>query len=193
MGASASFSPPPPPPPPAPPISLNGELDLQASVSDNLSVNSFSQNASGTTTPVPPFLSVANRKMSSFQSKQKLKFVEWEKMHYNNINSTVWNDLGTDTIGDNIESLDQMVELQLAQAGVFENIEQLFAQKPTVKLEMNRPTQRVNILDTKKAYNLSKLNDNYIYNINTLNISFIYMPFFLFYFLFYRYIYYKYN
>lgn len=111
---------------------------------------------SGASTPNPPFLSLTNRKASSFQAKQKLKFVEWEKMNMAKINSTVWGHLESDITPDNSESLDHIVELQLAQAGVFEDIERVFAQKPVANIQINRRKERVQVLDSKKSYNLSK-------------------------------------
>lgn len=77
-------------------------------------------------------------------------------MNTTKINATVWDHLTSDIVPDNSESLDHIVELQLAQAGVFEDIERVFAQKPVTNIQINRRKERVQVLDSKKAYNLSK-------------------------------------
>ncbi|SAM01118.1 hypothetical protein [Absidia glauca] len=76
-------------------------------------------------------------------------------MNIAKINSTVWGHLESDITPDNSESLDHIVELQLAQAGVFEDIERVFAQKPVANIQINRRKERVQVLDSKKAYNLN--------------------------------------
>lgn len=112
---------PPPPPPPPPPHSMDD---------------------------TPPLL--IGRKPSAFQAKQKLKFVEWEKI--NRIQETVWSELEKDMPN----SKDAVMEYQLANAGVFDEVERAFAQKPSA-LKTTSPHQRsFSLLETKKAHNISK-------------------------------------
>ena len=108
----------------------------------------------------PPLLAVGGRKQSSFQSKQRLKFVEWEKMHLVSIEKTIWKAIKSE-FSDNTESLDEDIEYQLAKDGIFEEIEKKFAQRPTVKLSLKPTKDIIYILDSKKAYNLSKKGRRY--------------------------------
>ncbi len=48
------------------------------------------------------------------------------------------------------------MEYQLARAGVFDDVEVTFAQKPVVEIKSKPLREETLILDSKKAYNLSK-------------------------------------
>ncbi|CAO3596021.1 unnamed protein product [Absidia cylindrospora] len=170
---------PPPPPPPPPPIP--GQV--------------------GPPPPPPPVptsnggqpvgaIGNASRKSSTYQAKQKLKFVEWEKMNLVNIGHTVWSHLDKPTTssssrqsspgsiltttnedascppppptsssstrhGTTSKSFENSLEYQLAKAGVFEDIEKTFAQKPAVQIKAPRKKEQVYIIDSKKAYTLN--------------------------------------
>ncbi|KAI8336356.1 hypothetical protein BC941DRAFT_428994 [Chlamydoabsidia padenii] len=165
-----------PPPPPLPPTSANG-------------IQPFSPSAN------------ANRKSSTFQAKQKLKFVEWEKLNLINIGHTVWSHLDkpapsssrqspsssspsstettsapcienttlnshqsppppppplpNNTTAATSKSFENSLEYQLAKAGVFEDIEKTFAQKPAAQIKAPRKKEQVYIIDSKKAYTLN--------------------------------------
>jgi hypothetical protein len=122
--------------------------------------NSIASNTPASSPPLPPvFLGAAGRKPSAFQAKQKLKFVEWEKMHFANIHQTIWDEFEKDielSLHKQIESRDSDMEYQLACAGVFNDVEVTFAQKPVVEMKTRQQKQETHILDTKKAYNMSK-------------------------------------
>lgn len=105
------------------------------------------------------FLGATGRKPSAFQAKQKLKFVEWEKMNFINIQQTIWDEFERDielSLHKQLESTDSIMEYQLAKAGVFDDVELTFAQKPAVEIKTKQQKQETHILDTKKAYNMSK-------------------------------------
>jgi hypothetical protein len=127
--------------------------------------------------PNSPFAN-ATRKSSTFQAKQKLKFVEWEKLNLINIGHTVWSHLdkpasssshkpslpatsentaSPSTTAATAKSFENSLEYQLAKAGVFEDIEKTFAQKPAVQIKAPRKKEQVYIIDSKKAYTLSKI------------------------------------
>lgn len=62
----------------------------------------------------------------------------------------------TATDQESSSSFEQSIEYQLAEAGVFKDIERLFAQKtPTVK-KPQQPKGPVQIMDPKKAKNICK-------------------------------------
>lgn len=105
---------------------------------------------------------MATRKPLLFQSKQKLKFVEWEKLTTGTIHDTVWSSSDTDTESDTDSNeapghkLEKTREYQLAEAGVYNDIDTLFAQKPTAQVVKSKPTGPIQVIDSRKAYNLSK-------------------------------------
>ncbi|OBZ82301.1 Disheveled-associated activator of morphogenesis 1 [Choanephora cucurbitarum] len=116
--------------------------------------------------PLPPaFLGTVGRKPSAFHAKQKLKFVEWEKMNFDNIQETIWNEFERDielSLHKQTESADSIMEYQLAKAGVFDDVELTFAQKPAVEIKAKPLKNETHILDTKKSYNLNILIKNII-------------------------------
>ncbi|RCH80247.1 hypothetical protein CU098_003624, partial [Rhizopus stolonifer] len=81
--------------------------------------------------------------IATTQSQQKLKFVEWEKIHRRQLDATVWEHLNDNTIVS-----------QLSHADVFNQIEKSFAQKRPVEVR-KRKTDTLELLDSKKAYNMS--------------------------------------
>lgn len=160
--------PPPPPPPPPPPGGVSGPPPPPPPPS---AISNPQSNS--------PFAN-ATRKSSTFQAKQKLKFVEWEKLNLINIGHTVWShldkpassshkpsspsltptsateDTPSNTAATASKSFENSLEYQLAKAGVFEDIEKTFAQKPAVQIKAPRKKEQVYIIDSKKAYTLSK-------------------------------------
>lgn len=142
-------APPPPPPPPNAPLV-----------------------APSITTNINPLGNNAGRKSSSYQAKQKLKYVEWEKMNLINIKHTVWNHLDktatesikkdnvsiitTNTSDTTATAFEKSLEYKLADAGVFDAIEKAFAQKPVAEIKKSRKKEQAYIIDSKKAYTLSK-------------------------------------
>ncbi|KAI8972343.1 hypothetical protein BDB01DRAFT_810325 [Pilobolus umbonatus] len=110
--------------------------------------------------PPPPEMVpfVIERKPSAFQAKQKLKFVEWEKMNFASIQKTIWHDFEQNiefSVQKNLESADSLMEYQLAKAGVFDAVELTFAQKPAVEIRSKPTKVDITILDVRKAYNLN--------------------------------------
>ncbi|KAI9020716.1 hypothetical protein CLU79DRAFT_755176 [Phycomyces nitens] len=140
-------APPPPPPPPPPPSTP------------------FMSPSSSLLPPQipPPMMGMVGRKSSSFQAKQKLKFVEWEKVTIPNISQTVWAHSEKDGVEVGYErphdkerfDFQETMEFQLAKAGVFETIEDTFVQKPAVQLKIKRTKEFIYVLEPKKSYNLN--------------------------------------
>lgn len=174
--SNVSDNPPPPPPPPPPPQPSSSFTNMAPSLPATLlkteSLDTYNHsppappNSNATNTPIsspplpPVFLGATGRKPSAFQAKQKLKFVEWEKMNFVNIQQTIWNEFERDielSLHKQLESTDSIMEYQLAKAGVFDDVELTFAQKPVVEMKAKQQKQETHILDIKKAYNLSKM------------------------------------
>ncbi|ORZ09817.1 formin homology 2 domain-domain-containing protein [Absidia repens] len=157
--ANGSGPPPPPPPPPIP--GQSGPPPPPPPIS-----------TSNASQPVGA-IGNASRKSSTYQAKQKLKFVEWEKMNLVNIGHTSSPGSNTKATtsedatepppptssltrhGTTSKSFENSLEYQLAKAGVFEDIEKTFAQKPAVQIKAPRKKEQVYIIDSKKAYTLN--------------------------------------
>ncbi|ORX43712.1 actin-binding FH2 [Hesseltinella vesiculosa] len=175
MPASLPSSKDAPPPPPPPPTGLPGSPPPPPPPPAGLP---------GSPPPPPPFGSpltsgtgTPNRKESSYQPKQKLKYFEWEKIHRVNISNTVWNQLDSRqpaslmaaaqevtrsaaaSVPPLASSFDQSLEFQLAKAGVFDEMERAFAQKAPVALASASGAagkiRQIKIIDAKKAHLLS--------------------------------------
>lgn len=83
------------------------------------------------------------------QPDVKTRALQWTKMQANFINKTVWA----------TEDVDEMaLEDELDTIGVFDSIQELFAQKVIQQKRRQRQErkQEICILDPKKAYNISK-------------------------------------
>lgn len=92
------------------------------------------------------------------QSKQKLKFVEWEKINRRQLNNTIWEDLGEESSEEEEDLLfhNQSLVTKLSRADVFTMIETTFAQKPAIDLsKRKRKSDVIELLDSRKAYNMS--------------------------------------
>lgn len=106
---------------------------------------------------------------STHQSKQKLKFVEWEKIHRRQLGNTIWDHLEDDLDIDIYSEAEEQeteqvfthpsIVTKLSRADVFTAIEKAFAQKPAVDLRRNNNKKRasdvVELLDSRKAYNMN--------------------------------------
>jgi hypothetical protein len=124
----------------------------------------------GPSSPMAPLApTIARQSQSIHQSKQKLKFVEWEKIHRRQLGETIWDHL-TDVSDESEEEEEEEEEsgqvlfgnqksivTQLVRADVFASIEKAFAQKPAVDLtkRKRKVADVVELLDSRKAYNMS--------------------------------------
>ncbi|CAO3653877.1 unnamed protein product [Mucor hiemalis] len=117
--------------------------------------------------PGPPTLPTSAQQQVH-QSKQKLKFVEWEKIHRRQLGDTIWdhlNETEEEEEESEEEELDESQHLfdnqslvsKLSRADVFSAIEKTFAQKPAVDLSKRKRKipAVVELLDSRKAYNMS--------------------------------------
>jgi len=82
------------------------------------------------------------------QSKVKTKALQWTKMNQNNVSKTVWGSKTVDEIA---------LEMELKEKGVFDGVEELFAQKvfEPKKIIKREKKPQVCIIDSKKAYNIN--------------------------------------
>lgn len=152
--------PPPPPPPPPAPVLIEPEGEVPAPPPPPPPGPSTSGSfPEGHRSPPPPPLMLGNigRKSSAFQSKRKLKFVEWEKMNSTNIKQTIWSQLEKtmEAHQDGSAPFEQSIEYQLARAGIFDDIEKMFEQRPAMELKVKQSKTQVHALEPRKAYNLS--------------------------------------
>lgn len=140
------------PPPPPPPSAING---APAPPPPPM----MGQTPSPPQLPTPP-------QQPIHQSKQKLKFVEWEKIHRRQLGNTIWDHLNeTEEEEESEEEVDESQHLfdnqslvsKLSRADVFSAIEKTFAQKPAVDLSKRKRKvpDVVELLDSRKAYNMS--------------------------------------
>lgn len=72
-----------------------------------------------------------------------------------NLGQTVWSVVDRDSNNDDSAFEYSMVH-QLADAGVFKRFEKQFAQKPVKQLKSPKAKGPVQVLDSKKAYTMSK-------------------------------------
>ena len=77
-------------------------------------------------------------------------------MNTHHIDTTIWSQLEK-SITTPKETTESAIEFQLARAGIFDDIEKMFEQRPAMELKVKRNKERVHGLDSRKAYNLSKL------------------------------------
>lgn len=152
-------SPPPPPPPPiaSPPIITYGSsVPLPPTAPPVLFAPTIATLQQQPEKPI-------------HQSKQKLKFVEWEKINRRQLGNTIWDHL--DNNDDSEEEKEEeekeptallfdnsSIVTKLSRADVFTSIEKTFAQKPAVDLskrKRQKVSDMVELLDSRKAYNMS--------------------------------------
>ncbi|KAI8139173.1 formin homology 2 domain-containing protein [Fennellomyces sp. T-0311] len=150
--------PPPPPPPPAPPAPPPPAISITPGSPPPpppLPAPTTSAGHGNRAAPPPPLI-ISNvvRKPSAFQPKRKLKFVEWEKMNTHHIDTTIWSQLEK-SITTPKENTEASVEFQLARAGIFDDIEKMFEQRPAMELKVKKNKERVHGLEPRKAYNLN--------------------------------------
>ncbi|CEJ02837.1 Putative Proteophosphoglycan ppg4 [Rhizopus microsporus] len=124
------------------------------------------------TAPCPPCPPAPNAPPASTagtqQPRQKLKFVEWEKIHRRQLGNTIWEHLEDDDQDDIIDSNDdpadeslfnqQSIVSKLSHADVFTLIEKTFAQKPAasdLSKRKRKATDSIELLDPKKAHAMS--------------------------------------
>ncbi|ORX57073.1 actin-binding FH2 [Hesseltinella vesiculosa] len=128
-GAKGSGPPPPPPPPPADP-SINPTARLG-------------------TNPAPPPAPVAPmRKAQKYQPEVKTRALQWTKLHATSVKQTVW-------VTKDID--DSALEEELQTIGVFDSVQELFAQKVIQQSNKARPEIKkdICILNSKRAHNIN--------------------------------------
>jgi hypothetical protein len=91
--------------------------------------------------------------MSSYQPKVKTKVVQWDKLNRQGINETLWD---PNVTSDEKRQKAAKFEAELATSGVFDEIEKSFAQKQVAEFKIKTTKAALQIIDSKKAYNLSK-------------------------------------
>ncbi|CAO3610251.1 unnamed protein product [Mucor fragilis] len=143
-----------PPPPPPPPLSGSGAVPPPPPPPLS-GPNSL---------PPPPPPNVATAALTQHQSQQKLKLVNWDKIHRRQLGETIWDHLEDDQEEEEESSDDddtmlfdsQSLVSKLSKADVFTSIEKTFAQKPAADLsKRKKKVDVVELLDSRKAYNMS--------------------------------------
>lgn len=81
----------------------------------------------------------------------KTRQLQWQKLNANHIGSTVWKTVTTEQKDDELED-------KLDTEGIFSRMEEIFAQKiiASKKLVTKEKRQEICIIDSRKAYNISK-------------------------------------
>lgn len=136
-GTNANFAPPPPPPPPPPGPPGPG--------------------SSGGLPPPPPpppgfnapaMPTAPSRKILRHQPNVKTRALQWTKIQANFVGKTVWGANDVDELA---------LEDELDTMGIFNSIEELFAQKviERKKKMLKEKKEEIRILDAKKAYNIN--------------------------------------
>lgn len=98
--------------------------------------------------PPPGGIPAVLRKNMRHQPNVKTRALQWTKMHGNVVGKTIWG--GSEVDEDALED-------ELDDLGIFNSIENLFAQKviQTKKKTNQTKKQEIRILDSKKAYNIN--------------------------------------
>jgi cytokinesis protein len=91
----------------------------------------------------------APRKAIRHQPNVKTRALQWTKIQHNFVGKTLW---GSDEVDEDA------LEDELNTMGIFDSIEELFAQKviERKKRALKEKKQEICILDPKKAYNISR-------------------------------------
>ncbi|ORZ12691.1 hypothetical protein BCR42DRAFT_467822 [Absidia repens] len=136
-GTTSTNIPPPPPPPPTPGIT-----------STNVPPPPPPPPSSELPNAPPPPMPIPTRKTLRHQPDVKTRALQWTKMQANFINKTVWASKDID---------DLALEDELDSIGVFDSIQELFAQRviQQKKQHSKERKQEICILDSKKAYNIN--------------------------------------
>lgn len=94
---------------------------------------------------------IALRKQLKHLPGVKTRQLQWQKLNANHIGSTVWK---TVTSADKDDALEELLDIE----GIFNRMEEVFAQKiiASKKLVKKEKRQEICIIDSRKAYNISK-------------------------------------
>ncbi|KAI9317621.1 hypothetical protein BX666DRAFT_1857292, partial [Dichotomocladium elegans] len=118
-GSGSPPLPPPPPPPPPPPAAASGSKSPASKTGTNL----FALWLLDTVPPVP---GVPKRKELNYYPATKLKNFQWQKIHDNRVENTVWALEGVD---------EKEFEEVLARSGAFEKLDMTFPAKVNTLFE----------------------------------------------------------
>lgn len=159
---SASPSPPPPPPPPPPPGStyqtITGFLPPPPPPPPPPPGSGLSSPGTPPPPPPPPSaptgpnINVASlRKQLKHLPAVKTRQLQWQKLNANHISSTIWK---TAASADKDEALEELLDVE----GIFNRMEEVFAQKIVASKKLVKKEKRpeISIIDSRKAYNISK-------------------------------------
>ncbi|KAG2196955.1 hypothetical protein INT46_008126 [Mucor plumbeus] len=143
---------PPPPPPPPPPSTTGINIDAAPLPPPPPGPGSFG----GLPPPPPPppgfnapAMPIApSRKILRYQPNVKTRALQWTKIQANFVGKTVWGANDVDELA---------LENELDTMGIFNSIEELFAQKviERKKKMLKEKKEEIRILDAKKAYNIN--------------------------------------
>ncbi|KAI9476486.1 MAG: hypothetical protein EXX96DRAFT_485807 [Benjaminiella poitrasii] len=133
----------PTPPPPPPPSGATGKSNIPPPPPPPPPPPGAPPPPNAPVVPVAPA-----RKIIRHQPNVKTRALQWTKLQANFANRTIW---GTDDVDE------LALEDELDQLGVFNSIEELFAQKiiERKKRVTKEKKQEIRILDPKKAYNIN--------------------------------------
>ncbi|CAO3587923.1 unnamed protein product [Absidia cylindrospora] len=167
---SVPIPPPPPPPPPPLPVSspdyLNGPSSFATDIKkqvinkeirkSTISASLFTDTSHNENTSIPPPppsvaappSNLTTRKMMKHLPNVKTRALQWQKINMHQIKSTVW---------ESSDDIEQGWEKRMDSEGVFDLMEELFAQKviATPKKRTQQKKQEINIIDSRKAYNIN--------------------------------------
>jgi cytochrome b involved in lipid metabolism len=81
----------------------------------------------------------------------KTRQLQWQKLNTNHIQSTIWKN-------SDLENKEDELAERMKAEGIFSRMEEIFAQKVATskKLVTNEKRQDICIIDSRKAYNISK-------------------------------------
>jgi hypothetical protein len=98
--------------------------------------------------PTPP-TNIITRKTVKHLPNVKTRALQWQKINMQQIKSTIW---------DANDDIEQGWETKMDSEGLFNLMEELFAQKvvATPKRLLREKKQEINIIDSRKASNISK-------------------------------------
>ncbi|KAI8100130.1 uncharacterized protein BX664DRAFT_355473 [Halteromyces radiatus] len=102
--------------------------------------------------PLPPVaappLNVMTRKPVNHLPNVKTRALQWQKINMQQIKSTIW---------ESTQDIEKGWESKMDSEGLFDMMEELFAQKviPKPKKQMREKKQEINIIDSRKAYNIN--------------------------------------
>ncbi|KAF1806704.1 hypothetical protein FB192DRAFT_1271756 [Mucor lusitanicus] len=162
MNGSVSIPPPPPPPPP-PPFMSGSTTDLSKAATTPPPPPPPSSASSSLPPPPPPPPSapsppnapgamnmLAPRKHLKHLPAVKTRQLQWQKLNANHIGSTLWK---SSADAEKEEALESLLDAE----GIFNRMEEVFAQKviATKRMAKKEKRQEICIIDSRKAYNIS--------------------------------------